>query len=295
MNKNMLNENKYVSRVKTIRKDAENLLGIAVHLVGAVGGYELDQMVSGALDAASNLIAFADYFLEDGTVTVDNVRGNYNKLLNATRNLKVAQTLNTNESVNESIEVYIDPYESEYLPQDMLSESIVEDDNLPEELDDDPDAVITLDSDGMPVKFNNDPVELDPFAVKLFRTNSELVDPPEVFDASVGTDTVVVEPEQSDDVQVTQADIEQAIDAVADAEDEDDEKVKIPEPSVELPPDDFDVFANESKVPTAKVTPKKSNVLPPQFSQSDAKKMNESIDSAPRNNLEMLNLLMTDW
>ena len=116
---NLVNESKYGSRVKTIRKDAENLLGIASQLVGAVGGNELDQMVSGALDAASNLIAFADYFLEDGTVTVDAVRGNYNKLLNATRNLKVSQTLKTNESEN----IFVDPYEAEYLPVELLSES----------------------------------------------------------------------------------------------------------------------------------------------------------------------------
>jgi hypothetical protein len=286
---NMVNESKYGSRVKTIRKDAENLLGIASQLVGAVGGNELDQMVSGALDAASNLIAFADYFLDDGTVTVDAVRGNYAKVLNAARNLKTVQTLNTNEST----EIFVDPYEAEYLPSDMLSgvkvqemtESINEDnDPLPDDLDDDPDAVFTTNVDGTPVKFNNTPIDVDPFAVKLFRNNSELVDPPEVFNAEQGTDAVdavvdipvempAVTPDVVKDIETT---VDTMIDAVADSE---------PESTVQQEK------ANESRV----IPKDGSNVLPPQFKDvAEIKEANERIADDTSHNLKLLSFLAGD-
>ena len=283
---NMVNESKYGSRVKTIRKDAENLLGIASQLVGAVGGNELDQMVSGALDAASNLIAFADYFLEDGTVAVDAVRGNYNKLLNATRNLKVTQAVNTNESE----EIFVDPYEAEYLPSDMLSvvkvqESVNEDnDPLPDDLDDDPDALFTTNVDGTPTKFNNTQIEVDPFAVKVFRNNSELVDPPEVFNAEQGTDAVdaVVDipaeipaavPDAIKDIETT---VDTMIDAVADSEPE--------------------TVVQQEKANESKVTPKdKNNVLPPQFKDvAEIKEANERIADDTSHNLKLLSFLAGD-
>ena len=59
--------------------------------------------------------------------------------------------------------VYYYYYADSNLKKSIQNESILTDD-----LDDDPDAVNSIDPDGMPVKFNNTPVELDPFAVKLF-------------------------------------------------------------------------------------------------------------------------------
>ena len=283
---------KYVNRVKSLVKESENLLGIASQLVGAVGGNELDQMVSGALSASANLIAFANYFLMDSTVKKDSVEGNYNKVLKAANSLRNVSSNAVGEAKEISSEIFIDPYEAEYLPAEMQStysaaipvkESITEDnDPLPDDLDDDPDAVITLDTDGMPVKFNNTPIDLDPFAVKLFRNNADLLDPPEIFDDT--SDDFGVAP-------VEQPVVDKVIDAIADS-DEKDEKQDV---VVELPSDDFDVFANESKVlPTATVTPKTDPVLPPQF-ETDPKQVNANIAEDPKNNLKMLSALMSDW
>ena len=283
---------KYVNRVKSLVKESENLLGIASQLVGAVGGNELDQMVSGALSASANLIAFANYFLMDSTVKKDSVEGNYNKVLKAANSLRNVNSSAVGESKEISSEIFIDPYEAEYLPAEMQStysapipvkESITEDnDPLPDDLDDDPDAVITLDTDGMPVKFNNTPIDLDPFAVKLFRNNADLLDPPEVFDDT--SDDFGVAP-------VEQPVVDKVIDAIADSDEKDEKQGVV----VELPPDDFDVFANESKVlPTAIVTPKTDPVLPPQF-ETDPKQVNANIAEDPKNNLKMLSALMSDW
>lgn len=283
---------KYVNRVKSLVKESENLLGIASQLVGAVGGNELDQMVSGALSASANLIAFANYFLMDSTVKKDSVEGNYNKVLKAANSLRNVNSSAVGEAKEISSEIFIDPYEAEYLPAEMQStysapipvkESITEDnDPLPDDLDDDPDAVITLDTDGMPVKFNNTPIDLDPFAVKLFRNNADLLDPPEIFD------------DTSDDFGVNSVEqpvVDKVIDAIADSDEKDEKQGVV----VELPSDDFDVFANESKVlPTAVVTPKTDPVLPPQF-ETDPKQVNANIAEDPKNNLKMLSALMSDW
>ena len=294
MEKRSVNESKYLSRAKAVRKEAEAMLGMALQLVGAVGGDELEQMVSGALDAASNLMAFAYYFLNDGTVPSHAVVGNLKKAVNAADRLVGMKQSVVEPKVDpykESEEIYVDPYESEYLPADMIMESINEDsDPLPDDLDDDPDALFSLDPEGMPVKFNNTPIELDPFAVKLFRNNAELVDPPEVFDAvQDASDSVEpdLEPGSASAETVDDAEREQVIDVIADVPDEEEKKEVV----VELPTDDFDVFANESKSLQKNVP----GVLPPKFEKSAVHRANENIAEDPGNNLKMLSFLAQDW
>lgn len=275
---------KYYSNVKKLENYTDKLLSVKNQLVGKVSGDELNQLVLMSLSAAANLISFAESFISANEVDSAVVNDNCKKVLKASGKLKLKLSTAALAGAESSEEIYIDPYESEYMTEGLcIKENLMEDnDPLPEDLDDDPDAVFTLDPSGLPVKFNNNPIELDPFAVKLFRNNSEFIEPPEEFTPEVNAEV---------DSEV----VDQVIDVVADTpEDESDvekEKPEIPVADVELPSDDFDVFANESK---SRVIPKTSaeNVLPPKF---EIQRTNANIAEDPANNLKMLSFLTQDW
>jgi len=304
MSEKTINENKsrYLSQVEKIAKGAESLSGSSRSVIGAAGTSEVHKMILTAIDAAIDLSDFASDLLKQ-CESQESLRFSSPELSDAILRLRASVgSVSIFESAEIAGDIYIDPYESEYLPAEYLTENtsleitegVNEEDILPDEMDDDPDAMFTTDTEGMPVKYNNTPLDLDPFAVRLFRNNAELIDPPEVFDAVADSDETTepeIEPGAASDETVDDTTREEFIDAVADTKENGDSEPEIPAPT-ELPSNDFDVFATESVIPTSTVTPKLSeDILPPQFSQTEAKRANENIANDPGNNLRMLAFL----
>ena len=290
-------KSKYLTESERILKEAEHLYGISGYIIGAAGGGEIKKMVANAVEAAKYLTYFATSLLrDDADFASPELSKEIKDLKDSITKLQIWECKGDKslKNISESVDgVYVDPYESEYLPVDMRTSIKEDSDNtLPEDLDDDPDALFTTDVDGMPQKFNAVPIELDPFAVKLFRNNAELVDPPEVRDlvkdAGITTEPEI-EPGEATTAEVNDAGVDQVIDVIADAPVEDEE-------DKDGISDDFDVFANESrKIPQVRVTPKETPVLPPKFSETEARIANENIANDTGNNLKMLSFLMTDW
>ena len=303
-------KSKYLSESERVLKAAEHLYVTSGYVIGAAGGGEIKRMVANAVEAAKYLTNFAVSLLrDDHEFASPELSKEIAGLKDLTSKLQIWESADIDEDSTESLQlegVYIDPYEAEYLPRSLRSE-LTEgiDDVIVAELDDDPDAVSTIDVDGLPVQFNNEPLELDPFAVRMFRNNAELVDPPEVFDAVKDADKSVepeLEPGAADDLTVDDADREQVIDAIADGEidapiiqtePEMDEEDEDDEETVALPASNFQEFANESKQ-LSKVTPKGQDILPPQFNgrpETDILKANANVANAPGLNLKMLEFL----
>ena len=287
-------KSKWLASVDRANKSANELYDYRNQLVGAVGSGEMENIITGALKAATTYMRAAyDLLLQvdDSVSESDAVKRVIGNLLVAAGKVKILESKDTTG-------IYVDPYAAEYLPAEMLSEmnethmveeSIREDaDLLPDDIDDDPDALMGLDAEGMPVKFNNAQVDLDPFAVRLFRNNAELVDPPEVFDATVNAEVSTepeIEPGNAQPTEVDQAASDEFIDTVADGLEK-----KDPADS------DFDVFGTapvESKMPVSSVIPKvNENGMPPQFKKNSTQMANENIAVDPGNNLKMLSYLL---
>ena len=306
-------KSKYLSESERVLKAAEHLYVTSGYVIGAAGGGEIKRMVANAVEAAKYLTNFAVSLLrDDHEFASSELSKEIAGLKDSMSKLQIWESVDMDEDSTESLQlegVYIDPYEAEYLPRSLRSE-LTEgiDDVIVAELDDDPDAVSTIGVDGLPVQFNNEPLELDPFAVRMFRNNAELVDPPEVFDAVKDADKSVepeLEPGAADDLTVDDADREQVIDAIADGEidapiiqtepetDEEEDEEKDYEEPVALPASNFQEFANESKQ-VSKVTPKGQDILPPQFNgrpETDILKANANVANAPGLNLKMLEFL----
>ena len=295
-------KSKWLTALEKSNRSAFDLYNYRNQLIGAVGSGELESIVVGALKTATAYLEFVYKIMQDAPELSESesVKRALGNAIVAAGRVKIM------ESVEEQDEtIYVDPYEAEYLPANLLTEAVPQEitesvnedaEPLPDDLDDDPDALITTDTEGMPVKFNNTPLDLDPFAVRLFRNNAELIDPPEVFSAVADAEETTepeLDPGVASDETVDDATREEFIDVVADTAEDGEKEKEIPAPSVELPSDDFDVFANESKIiPTSTVTPKNTDsILPPQFAQTEAKRANENIDHDPGNNLKMLAFL----
>lgn len=324
----MVNENKsrYLSEVDKIKKATAKLEASKNSIIGAAGGDEIKKMVLGAIAAAKDLVDFS-YSLAKDCEKIPSYRLSSDELTSAIQQLAVSfGGLQIFESNDVDLD-FIDPYENEYVPAELLgnkciTESINEDEALPDELDDDPDAVMTLDPDGLPTQYDNTPLELDPFAVRLFRNNGDLIDPPEVFDVvknAADSTEPEIDPGVAQPAEVNTAAADDFIDVVANAKPE-----EVPEPDlntvvvdtppaekdtavVELPADDFDVFANESRVAPAPdsdfdvfgtdqkvshVVPKSSSVLPPQFESVERREQDlDNIAVDPGKNLKFLSYL----
>lgn len=299
-------KSKWFAQAAKAKTAASDLYDYRNQLIGAVGSGELEEIIVNALKAATLSMRFAyDVLLQadDAVSESDAVKDAIGNLLVAAGKIKLVEGKQVTESADE--EIFVDPYEAEYLPADMLTEvpakaevteSVNEDnDPLPDDLDDDPDAVITIDTDGMPVKFNNTPMDLDPFAVRLFRNNADLIDPPEVFDTVADAEVSVepeIEPGEATSAEVNQVAQDQVIDAIADGsekEDDDEEEKKKDIVIVDLPSDDFDVFASEGKrikQESIEIPKATADGLPPKF-----KSANDNIAEDTGNNLKMLAFL----
>ena len=281
---------KYLNQAKSILRDSEKLIGTSSYLVGAASGNEIDQMVSMALSAAANLMAFARYFLVDGTVEKEKVQGNLDKAVKAAGKLtesKEATSVQETPELSDE-DLYLDPYEAEYCPMELQGAIAIKEDasimDLETELDDDPDAVMSLEPNGMPVRYENTEVDIDPLVAKMLRNNGDLIDPPEVFDAVKGASTSVEpeieEPGEANVVDLDDKQRDQVIDAIADADD-----VVPAAPSAGI---------ESTSISADAVSVDEDGVLPGQFSSkvSQLNAANSSVASNTGHNLDMLSRLM---
>ena len=315
-------KSKWLSELQKSNKSAVALYDYRHQLNGAVGSSEIADIVIGALMTANAYIKTAKSLIDECDLAGDETIAKQISLVDSsTRALKLSESTELPEVD------FVDPYEAEYVPAELLgtakaiTESINEDDDLPDELDDDPDAVMTLDPEGLPTQYDNTPLELDPFAVRMFRNNGELIDPPEVFDVVKNANDTTepeIDPGVAQPAEVDTAAADDFIDVVADAQPEevpevDPNTVVVDTPPaekdtavVELPVDDFDVFANESHAISndfdvfspvntgiSRVTPKaSSNVLPPQFESVERREQDlDNIAVDPGKNLKFLSYL----